>query len=214
MRFLRRYGFYFLLLAILSDFLTPYVLGLFYPGMNQLTMVMSVFGDVASPVQQAFLVWSVVSGILYVLALPAIYQTFAKVSRNLALGATLAIGFYGVGDCIFTGLFSIDSEQATWTLSTWVNNIGSGIGYAGLLIFPLLLVLYYANQGSMKTRRYAVLALVSLLIAGLYGLARLPALAHVPVFDQIGFCQRLSFFFNYLPMVLFSGGNIQTKSKF
>ncbi len=63
MDFLRKLGFFFLLLGVLSDFLTPYVLGLYYPELDQMKSVISVFGEVFSPVRKAFLIWSVVSGI-------------------------------------------------------------------------------------------------------------------------------------------------------
>ncbi|MBF2684738.1 DUF998 domain-containing protein [Listeria welshimeri] len=204
MKFLKKYGFYFLILAVLSDFLTPYILGIFYPGLNQMTRVMSVFGDVASPVRGAFLVWSVVSGVLFVLSLPAIYQSAIKQSRTLAILLVSAIGLYGIGDCIFTGLFSIDTEQSSWTFSTWVHNIVSGLGYAGFLIFPLFLVILYRKKAEKTlSNLYLVLLIVSLLSAGIYGLARIPAMNYLPVLDKIGFCQRISFFFNYLPMVVF-----------
>lgn len=214
MDFLKRYGFCFLLLGVLSDFLTPYILGIFYPGLNQMTMVMSVFGDVESPVRGAFLVWSVVSGVFFVLALPAIYQTFAQTSRTLAIFLASAIGLYGIGDCIFTGLFSIDTEQATWTFSTWVHNIGSGLGYMGFLLFPLFLILLYRKQGrSTHTKTYVVLFIISLVSAGVYGLARIPAVNDLPILDKIGFCQRVSFFFNYLPIVIFAIDQIKHRNK-
>ncbi|MBC1365081.1 DUF998 domain-containing protein [Listeria welshimeri] len=210
MKFLKKYGFYFLILAVLSDFLTPYILGIFYPGLNQMTRVMSVFGDVASPVRGAFLVWSVVSGVLFVLSLPAIYQSAIKQSRTLAILLVSAIGLYGIGDCIFTGLFSINTEQSSWTFSTWVHNIGSGLGYAGFLIFPLFLVILYRKKAEKTlSNLYLVLLIVSLLSAGIYGLARIPAVNYLPVLDKIGFCQRISFFFNYLPMVVFGVDQIR-----
>lgn len=215
MSLLKKYGWYFLLLGVISDFLTPYILGLFYPKMNQLTMVISVFGDVNSPVRQAFLVWSVISGMFFVLALPAIYQRFSEISQPLALIVTGAVGFYGVGDCIFTGLFSIDTEKSAWTFSTWVHNIGSGLGYAGFLLFPLFLILVYRKQGNKKlVHYYSFLLVLSLLSAGIYGLARIPAINELPLLNKIGLCQRISFIFNYLPLAILSIQQIRdTKEK-
>lgn len=205
MELIKRYGYYFLLIGIASDLLTPYILGIFYPKMNQMKMVISEFGDVASPVRNAFLVWSVVSGIFFVLAMPAIYTTFAGTSKVWATALTSAVGLYGIADCIFTGLFSIDSEQSTWTFSTWVHNIGSGVGYAGFLLFPLFLAILYQLQGnSSKSQLYLLLLVVSLAVAGIYGLARIPAVNQWPLMNQLGFWQRLSFLFNYLPMALFA----------
>ncbi|PZG37259.1 DUF998 domain-containing protein [Listeria ivanovii] len=210
MSFLKKYGFYFLILGVLSDFLTPYILGLFYPGLNQMTMMISLFGDVASPVRVAFLVWSVVSGVLLMLALPAIYQAVVKTSRSLAICLTLAIGLFGIGDCIFTGLFSIDTERATWTFSTWVHNIGSGLGYTGFLLFPLLLMLLYWKTGETAyCKLYLVLLIISLLTAVVYGLAQVSAVNDLPILNKIGFCQRVSFFFNYVPIVVFGVDQIR-----
>lgn len=205
MEFIKRYGFYFLLLGVISDFLTPYILGLFYPKMNQMKMVISVFGDVDSPVRGAFLIWSVVSGLFFALSIPAIYQAFSETSTFWATVLAIAIGVYGIGDCIFTGLFSINTEQETWNFSTWVHNIGSGIGYAGFLLFPLFLVLLYQKQGQVTSSHlYLVLLSVSFLFAVIYGLARIPMMNHLPFLNQLGFCQRISFFFNYLPIAIFA----------
>ncbi|WP_086314408.1 hypothetical protein A5821_001975 [Enterococcus sp. 7F3_DIV0205] len=205
MTVLKKYGVHFLLLGAISDFFTPYILGIFYPEMNQMTMVISVFGDIASPVRQEFLIWSVISGVFFVLAIPAVYKIFNNTSTVLACLLTLAIGLYGVGDCIFTGLFSIDTEQSTWNLSTWIHNIGSGLGYAGFLIFPFLLFLLYRKQGKMThSKLYLILLLISVLFASIYGLARIPVINQLPLLSQIGFWQRVSFIFNYLPIVVFA----------
>jgi len=211
--FLKKYGFHFLLAGVIGDFLTPYVLGIFYPKLNQMTAVMSLFGDVDSPVRGAFLIWSVVAGCLYTLSLPAIYQTFKETSRPLAGLTALAIGTYGVGDCIFTGLFSVDSADAQWNFSTWVHNIGSGIGYAGFLLFPLFLYFIYKKQKDYQmSRRYLTLLVLSLMVAAIYGLARIPQLNQFPIFKQLGFWQRLSFIFNYLPIVYLAVGRLQKRT--
>ena len=210
MFYLKKYGFHFLLIAVIADFLTPYVLGIFYPKLNQLTTVISLFGDIDSPVRSAFLIWSVIAGSFYTLSLPAIYVALKETSKVLANLATAAIGLYGIGDCIFTGLFSVDSVEAQWNFSTWVHNIGSGIGYAGFLLFPLILYLIYKKQNnSYESRRYLKLFILSGTIAAMYGLARIPQLNQFTIFQQLGFWQRLSFVFNYLPIVCFAWGQIE-----
>ena len=116
--------------------------------------------------------------------------------------AAAAIGFYGIGDCIFTGLFSVDTADAQWNVSTWVHNVGSGIGYAGFLLFPLILYLIYKKKKDHQTsRRYLFFFLLSIAVAAIYGLARLPQLTPFTIFKQLGFWQRVSFVFNYLPII-------------
>lgn len=46
-----------------------------------MTTVINAFGNVDSPVRQAFLIWSVSSGLLFVLAMPAVYYLFSIVGR-------------------------------------------------------------------------------------------------------------------------------------
>ncbi|EOH93487.1 DUF998 domain-containing protein [Enterococcus villorum] len=205
MFFLRKYGFYFLLLGVLSDFLTPYILGMFYPKLNQLTEVMSLFGDVGSPVRQAFLVWSIISGCLYVLAIPALYQTFTPASKSLGTILPVLVGLYGVTDCIFTGLFSVNTSESSWNFSTWIHNVGSGIGYSGFILIPFIIFLLYRKLGETKSsQQFFIMMIVSFLFAGIYGVARIPGFNQLPIFNKLGFCQRISFFFNYLPIAWLS----------
>ena len=202
---IKKYGFYFLLMGVFSDFLTPYILGFFYPSFNQMKDVMSLLGEVESPVREPFLIWSVVAGIFYVLSLPALYETGKKVSKKMGVLLATSIGLYGIGDCIFTGLFSISTTQDSWTFSTWIHNIGSGLGYTGFFVFPVIIFLWYRVQGNEKQSMiYLVLFVGSVVIASMYGLARVPVLAKTAIFAQLGFWQRMSFVFNYIPILYFS----------
>ncbi|MTD42021.1 DUF998 domain-containing protein [Erwinia sp. CPCC 100877] len=215
MSFLRKHGFDFLLLGTISDFLTPYVLGGFDHQLNQRLTVISAFGAVNSPVRGAFFIWSVFSGLLFVGALPAVAEHCLAVSKKIAVCLCTALGAYGIGDCIFTGLFSINTQETSWTFSTWLHNLGSGVGYAGFLISPCLFVWYYQKLGNKKkTRLFFCLFLLSLFFAVIYGLARLPQLSGSPILNELGLWQRTSFFFNYLPIGLFSLQELKRQGSF
>jgi hypothetical protein len=137
--------------------------------------------------------------------LPALYQTFLPTSKPLATLLTITIGCYGIADCIFNGLFSVDTKQASWDFSTWLHNTGSGFGYTSFLLFPLFAFLLYRKMGKQKlSRHFLIMFIFSLLFAGVYGLARIISLEQLPFLNQLGFYQRVSFFFNYLPIAWIS----------
>ncbi|MFV0559251.1 MAG: DUF998 domain-containing protein [Enterococcus sp.] len=211
MFFLKKFGFYFLFLGVLIDFLTPYILGFFYPGINQLTAVISVFGEVGSPVKVPFMILSILSGIFFLLSLPALYTTFAHSSKLLAGVLAIGIGFYGLGDCIFSGLFHLNIKQEVWTISTWIHNISSGLGYSGLLIFPFLLFLLYHKEGDKSSSRFYLWLLgLSFFFGCIYALARIPTtIREFPILNKVGLCQRMSYFFSYLPVACLSISRIR-----
>ncbi|MGM0259839.1 DUF998 domain-containing protein [Enterococcus sp. AZ102] len=201
---MRRWSKYCLFIGVISDFLTPYVLGLFDPTLNQFKDVMSLIGDVGSPVRTPFLIWSVVAGTFYCLGLPYLYQVARPVSKLAAWLLVLSIGLYGVSDCIFTGLFSVDTHEASWNLSTWIHNIGSGVGYSGFFIFPLLAAFYAQQKKDKKSIiRYLQFFVLSIVVALGYALARVPELQSTLVFGQLGLWQRISFLCNYFPILYF-----------
>ncbi len=193
-----------LLIGVISDFLTPYILGLFDPTVNQFKDVMSLIGDVGSPVRTAFLIWSVVAGSFYCLGFPYLYQVARPVSKVAAWLLVLSIALYGVGDCIFTGLFSVDTHEANWNFSTWVHNVGSGVGYTGFFAFPLCAALFTKRKPNIQqTRIYLGFFCLSVLFALVYAFARIPALQQTVIFGQLGLWQRVSFLFNYFPILYF-----------
>lgn len=106
-------------------------------------IVISVFGDVDSLVRCVFLVWLVVFGFFFVFLLFVLYYLFVGILKIFVIFVVVIVGLYGIGDCIFIGLFSINMNESFWNLLIWIYNIGFGLGYVGFLFFLLLFVLFY-----------------------------------------------------------------------
>lgn len=203
MAFLRRYGSAFLLIGIVSDFLTPFVLGFFSPRFNQLTMLISQLGADDSPVRIAFNTWSIISGSLMLLSLPAVYRRIAEVSRPLARWSVIGIALFAVGDCIFTGIFSYEKPGQA-SIEGMIHSFTSGLGIVGFLIMPLLLAYFYSRENKTSRVRlqifFFIFAGISSLIAGA---PDLPFLDFTSGYD--GLWQHINLIFLYLPVALFAG---------
>ena len=99
---------------------------------------------------EKLLIWSVISGCFFVLALPAVYQTFVAASRPLALILAAAIGFMG-----YVTVFLLD-------YSVWIrtnphgicqlgsHNIGSGIRLCWFPTLSLNCFLIYRTMGNTQ----------------------------------------------------------------
>ena len=118
------------------------------------------------------------------------------------------IGAYGLFDCIFSGLFSVDTSSAG-TVAAALHNGGSAVGYTGFLLLSGVLTIIYSKYGSQKIKPFWLLFILCMLAAGLYGLARIPQLQQVKPFNYLGLWQRVSSFCNYLPMLALC---LQTKT--
>lgn len=198
MKQLEKFGLYLLAAAFISDFLNPYVLGLFYPGFQQSTMLISHLGAPDSPVKGWFDSWSVVSGSLFLFCLPAVYQVFCRRSKSLAWLLVLAIGLFGLTDCIFTGVFSVNESKKIVTAASLIHDYGSGLGFFSLMLAPYFLARAACNQP--QRRNYIGLFLLTLLTTGIYGS---PALYRINLPISLahrGFWQRLNLFCLYLPL--------------
>lgn len=205
MAFIRRNGFLFLLLGVLSDFLMPYILAFFYPELNPVRSVISLYGEVKSPVRQVFLIWSVLTGLFYLLSLSGIYAQIKETSTSYAKLVTLLIAAYGLGEGILSGVFSLDKQLPTWDFSAWMHNLGSAVGFASFMFLPYVLYRYYGYKKDSKNERlYFWLMLMNFLLIGFYFVSRMITILHFLPFQADGFFQRLSYFFTYLPIGLFA----------
>lgn len=199
MHFIKKNGLWFLLLFAVGDFLMPFFLALFYPGYNPFTQFISDLGAAGTPTESLFLKIEFVIGILAVLGCPTLYKILAPVSSKLAWLSTLAIACFGIGDCIFTGIFSLQNHNPNLTLSDVIHGVGSMIGVAGLMMFPLLLAIAYHKTNQLGWRNIYFTIFIIALITSL-----LNAMSLFLGFSYPGLIQRFSLIFLYLPVVLFS----------
>ena len=66
MELVNRYGFYFLILAVISELALPFVLGHYVKGYSQTEMLISSFGETGMRTKTAFRVWEIVNGVLFI----------------------------------------------------------------------------------------------------------------------------------------------------
>lgn len=189
----------FLILAVVGDFSLPYYLGQFYPGFDQMTMIISQLGESTSPVQTYFNNGSIVTGSLFVLSSVGIYTFFQSKSRRFAQILAGAIALYGFGDCILTGVVKISDTASFFSLAYFLHAAFSGIAMVAMMFVPLLL----AYQASLNHQKVVSL-FYSICLLGSIAALILFAAYYLPVVGSLlsstrGFWQRLSLFFLYLP---------------
>lgn len=193
---IKRYFWYWLLGFVAVDFLTPYVLAFFYPGYHPLRQVISDLGEKGSPVEATFGWLSVASGILLLLSLPgltAYLKQFASTKISLLISVSLAI--FALGQCILSGIFSVDRDAETLQYSMIIHQVGSALGNVGMLGFPLLVSIVAYKFNHKRAYWFLGLFIFSIALASLNGYAQ----AHGWIYK--GVYQRLSMIAMYLPIV-------------
>ena len=203
-----KYGWYALLIAILGDLLIPFILAPFYQGYNHALMAISALGNPQSPVRVVFNLWMLVEGVLFLVAIPAIYKYYNIVSKTLTNIVIVFVTIFAVGACIFTCFFSVNENKDVVTTASKIHGIGSVIGFMVFLFVPLLLfILEFKNNNKIN----GVIAIVSFIIAFLFFV--LFVMSDKPEFSNTiiakeGLWQRLNILFMYLPVGVISVRNI------
>lgn len=211
MKILRHYGFYILIIVVISELLLPFVLGHFSPGFSQTTMLISNFGRAGMPTRWPFKIWEIINGSLFILATPAFYNRFIRTSRPLALGTAISVVLFGIGDCIMTGLVDEANNSQQVTLTGLIHNYASGLGFAALLLGTLLLILLYHLEHRPKLMLCIfIIFLIASLFMFLFGMPKLPVIGAFQM-SQRGLWQRLNLLFLYLPFVIVGLDSQQTK---
>ena len=203
-----KYGWHALLIAILGDLLIPFILAPFYQGYNHALMAISALGNPQSPVRVVFNLWMLLEGVLFLVAIPAIYKYYNIVSKTLTNIVIVFVTIFAVGACIFTCFFSVNENKDVVTTASKIHGIGSVVGFMVFLFVPLLLsILEFKNNNKIN----GVIAIVSFIIAFLFFV--LFVMSDKPEFSNTiiakeGLWQRLNILFMYLPVGVISVRNI------
>ena len=197
-------GWYFLIAAMAGDLLVSLVLPLFHRGYSITRMSISALGNPASPVRMPFNIWMLTVGILFLLALPAIFNRFRPVSAGISIAMMVSVVLFAVGACIFTCFFSVNESKEVVTVASKIHGAGSVIGFMVFLFLPLLLAILSFKEhntlmGSVSIASF-VLAIVFFV---LFVMADKPEFKGTFV-DREGLWQRLNLVFMYLPLAVTS----------
>lgn len=195
MNILVKYGWYALLIAILGDILVPFILAPFYKGYSHMSMSISALGNPQSPVRGIFNFWMLLEGLLFLLALPTVYNYFNSVSKPLTNTVIAFIAIFAVGACIFTCFFSVNTTKEVVTTASKIHGIGSVIGFMLFLFVPLLLAILEFKCNDISN---GVIAVVSFVIAVvffvLFVMSDKPEFSNTIVANE-GLWQRLNLLF-------------------
>ena len=199
---LKVYGWILLLIAMVGDILVSSILSLFYSDYSNFKMSISALGNPNSPVRIPFNIWMLIEGILFLLAIPAIYKCFHSVSEGLTNVLVVFIAVFAVGACIFTCFFSVNESKDVVTIASKIHGAGSVIGFMLFLFVPLLIgILHYKDQNHMMGTVSVICFAVSLIFFVLFVMSDKQEFKNT-VIDNEGLWQRLNLAFMYLPVAI------------
>ncbi|KRM93190.1 hypothetical protein FC56_GL000855 [Lentilactobacillus senioris DSM 24302 = JCM 17472] len=208
MKILERYGFYLLIIAVISELVLPFVLGRYIKGYSQVEMLISNFGETGMPTKTAFKIWEIINGTLFVLAAPAFYAHFNQTSHSLSMWIAICIVIFGIGDCIITGLVDRASSADEVGFASMLHNFASGAGFLALLIGTFLLIwLFYLQQNNAMVITLIVIFLISGFFMLLFALPKIPFVNTFQISHR-GLWQRLNLLFLYLPFFIVAVKNL------
>lgn len=123
-----------------------------YPGYNWKTQSLSYLGQSGSPLEKWVLLWGVFFTILLTFFAYSFYQ-LNKSNKWAKIAAGMLI-IYGLGEGVGSGFFPIDPPGTVLTMNGRLHDIFGGIGDAGLVLFPFMLMLLFPKIKNPKLHIY------------------------------------------------------------
>ena len=183
------------LIAVLGDFIVPYILGKKYLNYSNTKDAISELGTNKSPVKRQFSCWLITLGILLIIFSIGHTFIFSVYSWKHILYIS-GIIIFGVG-CIISGIFAEDSKGSKETKSGKIHGISSGLGFIFLIFNPLWMS-GIAEINSLKIFNliFFILGLLSFVIFIISNYKK------GAVISLTGLWQRINLVTLYIPMIV------------
>ena len=98
---------------------------------------MSVLGCPESPVRHIYRLWLLWLGVVLTYTAFVYYEAAKPISPTLASIEFVEILAFAIGAGVLSGLFSVNEQKDSLTLSAKIHGVGAAIGFMLLLFFPL-----------------------------------------------------------------------------
>ena len=195
-----RFGWYALLIAMAGDIIVSLLLPVFYKGYSVSGMSISALGNPQSPVRLPFNIWMLIEGLLFLAAIPAIYNFYSPVPKGLTITSAIFIAVFAVGACIFTCFFSVNESKDVVTLASKIHGAGSIIGFMLFLFVPLLVaILSFKSKDGAAGWISIVSFVLALVFFTLFVMSDKEEFSKTFIANE-GLWQRLNLVFMYLPL--------------
>ncbi len=197
-----------LIIAVVGDFLVPYLLAPFYKGYSHKKQVMSVLGNPESPVKTLYNIWLIMLGILLAISTLNIAKLYYTVSRCLTIALVISVLIFSIGAGILAGVFSVNKTKEIQTLASKIHGIGSALGFMALMFDPLFISIL-----SFKQSYYIMWAVsgFSFILASLFFILFIASdkkKFESTIINNEGLWQRLSLLFMYIPFLFMALSDI------
>ena len=199
-----RFGWYTLCIAMAGDVLVSLVLPCFYKEYSSMKMSISALGNPQSPVRIPFNIWMLIEGVLFLTAIPALYNQYHSVSGGLTYTMIVFITIFAIGACVFTCFFSVNESKDIVTTASKIHGVGSVIGFMLFLFVPLLVAILSSKS---KDTGIGVVSIICFIIAlvffVLFVMSDKPEFSDT-IINNEGLWERLNLIFMYVPLVVVS----------
>ena len=191
-----------LLAAMAGDILISWALPLFCADYSCMKMSVSALGSPLSPVRLPFDLWMLLEGVLFLVALPALFRLYRPVSAGIAYTMAAFVAAFAVGACVFTCFFSVNESKNIVTTASKIRGAGSVLGFMLFLFVPLLVAILSFRCGENIFGAVCIFCFAaSLVFFTMFVMSDKEKFSGTFISNE-GLWQRLNLFFMYLPLAI------------